>query len=118
MHYPSLLDQEIQKLERDLEHLPRKWKTFWDRLQTPARDPNSLPRETSLSMQLARSHGRSIHKRSTLEILVKGKMLGEAARSFAQPHRFEEMTYTTAVHCDLCSELLWGLVKPGRTGHC
>ncbi|XP_052225213.1 myotubularin-related protein 13-like isoform X3 [Dreissena polymorpha] len=108
--------QEIQKLERDLEHLPRKWKTFWDRLQTPARDPNSLPRETSLSMQLARSHGRSIHKRSTLEILVKGKMLGEAARSFAQPHRFEEMTYTTAVNCDLCSELLWGLVKPGM--HC
>ncbi|XP_052797634.1 myotubularin-related protein 13-like isoform X4 [Mya arenaria] len=103
--------QEILKLERDLGHLPRKWKTFWDRLQSPARDPSSLPRDMH-----ARSHGRSIHKRSTLEILVKGKILGEAARSFAQPHRFEELTYTTAVNCDLCGEILWGPVKPGQ--HC
>ena len=65
-------------------------------------------------MQLARSHGRSIHKRSTLEILVKGKMLGEAARMFGQPHRFEEWTYTTAVYCDLCSNVLWGLTKTGK----
>lgn len=64
-------------------------------------------------MQLARSHGRSIHKRSTLEILVKGKMLGEAARLFSQPHVFEEWTYTTAVYCDYCSQLLWGLAKTG-----
>lgn len=86
---------------------------FWDKLHAPVRDAGSLPRETSFNMQLVRSHGRSIHKRSTLEILVKGKMLGEAARSFAQPHRFEELNYKTAVQCDYCSELLWGVVKPG-----
>ena len=40
-------------------------------------------------------------------------MLGEAARLFSQPHVFEEWTYTTAVYCDLCSQLLWGLTKTG-----
>ncbi|XP_053384706.1 myotubularin-related protein 13-like isoform X1 [Mercenaria mercenaria] len=108
--------QEIHKLENDLGHLPRKWKVFWDKLQRPGRDASSLPRQLSFNMQLARSHGRSIHKRSTLEILVKGKMLGEAARMFGQPHRFEEWTYTTAVYCDLCSNVLWGLTKTGM--HC
>ncbi|XP_060586000.1 myotubularin-related protein 5-like, partial [Ruditapes philippinarum] len=108
--------QEINKLENDLGHLPRKWKVFWDKLQHPGRDASSLPRQLSFNMQLARSHGRSIHKRSTLEILVKGKMLGEAARMFGQPHRFEEWTYTTAVYCDLCSNVLWGLTKTGM--HC
>ncbi|KAL4225636.1 ARS-binding factor 1 [Mactra antiquata] len=108
--------QEIHKLENDLGHLPRKWRSFWDKMQGPGGDSSSLSREVSLNMQLARSHGRSIHKRSTLEILVKGKMLGEATRLFGQPHRFEEWTYTTAVYCDLCSNLLWGLVKTGM--HC
>lgn len=106
--------QEIHKLENDLGHLPRKWKSFWDKLEAPHQD--SILRQSSFTMQLARSHGRSIHKRSTLEILVKGKMLGEAARLFSQPHVFEEWTYTTAVYCDLCSQLLWGLTKTGM--HC
>jgi hypothetical protein len=65
-------------------------------------------------MQLVRSHGRSIHKRSTLEILVRGKMLGEAARMFSQPHRFEKFTYTTPTSCDFCQQLLWGFSKNGR----
>lgn len=107
----SLL-QEIHKLENDLGHLPRKWKSFWDKLEVPNQE--GIIRQTSFNMQLARSHGRSIHKRSTLEILVKGKMLGEAARLFSQPHVFEEWTYTTAVYCDYCSQLLWGLAKTGK----
>ena len=101
----------------DLGHLPRKWRVFWDKLECPPRDP-VMPRQPSFTMQLARSHGRSIHKRSTLEILVKGKMLGETARLYSQPHRFEEYTYTTAVYCDLCSNVLWGLTKTGKEQLC
>ncbi|KAL3842272.1 hypothetical protein ACJMK2_020304 [Sinanodonta woodiana] len=106
---------EIHNLENCLGHLPRKWKIFWDKLESPNLR-YSVQRQTSFNMQLLRSHGRSIHKRSTLEILVKGKMLGEAARMFSQPHRFEETTYTTPVYCDFCSQLLWGFVKTGM--HC
>ncbi len=50
------------------------------------------------------------------EILVKGKMLGEAAKLFSQPHRFEKFTYTTPAYCDYCSHVLWGLVKTGEAG--
>jgi myotubularin-related protein 5/13 len=69
----------------------------------------------SISTQVVKSHGRSIHKRSTLEILVKGKMLGEAAKRFSQPHRFDKFTYTTPAYCDYCSQVLWGFLKTDLT---
>jgi myotubularin-related protein 5/13 len=72
-----------------------------------------MRRNTSFSTQVVKSHGRSIHKRSTLEILVKGKMLGEAAKRFSQPHRFDKFTYTTPAYCDYCSQVLWGFLKTG-----
>ena len=84
---------------------------MWDRLEHPSRE--HLTRQVSFNTQLVRSHGRSIHKRSTIELLVKGKMLGEAAKMFSQPHRFEKFTYTTPAYCDYCSHVLWGLVKTG-----
>ncbi|XP_070199867.1 myotubularin-related protein 13-like isoform X2 [Littorina saxatilis] len=107
--------REMERLERELGHLPQKWKFQWDKLECPA-GREAMQRQTSMSTQLVRSHGRSIHKRSTLEILVRGKMLGEAARMFSQPHRFEKITYTTPTYCDFCQQLLWGFSKTGT--HC
>ena len=71
-------------------------------------------RPTSFTTQMLRSQGRSAHKRSTLEILVRGKMLGEAARALNQPHRFARYNFTTPAYCDYCSQVLWGLSKTGR----
>lgn len=102
---------EIHRLETELGHLPQKWKVLWDKLEQP--NKVTLHRQMSFNTQLVRSHGRSIHKRSTLEILLKGKMLGEAARMFSSPHRFEKQSYTTPAYCDYCSHVLWGLVKTG-----
>ncbi|KAJ8313207.1 hypothetical protein KUTeg_009240 [Tegillarca granosa] len=101
--------QELHKIETDLGHLPQKWKPLWDKIAGSNHD--SMIRNSSFNTQIVRSHGRSIHKRSTLEILVKGKMLGEAAKMFSQPHRFEKYTYTTPAYCDYCSQVLWGLLK-------
>lgn len=60
-----------------------------------------------------RSHGRLLHKRSTLEILMRGKIAGaqEAAHVYSHPHRFERYSYTTPSYCDYCSNVLWGPVK-------
>lgn len=104
--------QEIQYLESELGHLPQKWKVLWDKLECPP-GREASHRQASFNMQLVRSHGRSIHKRSTLEILVRGKMLGDTARMFSQPHRFEKFTYTTPTYCDFCQQLLWGFSKTG-----
>nr|KAG5695682.1 hypothetical protein BaRGS_022359 [Batillaria attramentaria] len=107
--------REIQRLESELGHLPQKWKIQWDKLECPP-GREAVHRQPSYSTQIVRSHGRSIHKRSTLEILVRGKMLGEAARMFSHPHRFERHTYTTPTYCDFCQQLLWGFSKTGT--HC
>ena len=92
-------------------HLPQKWGGIWDNLPHPKRE--HIARQVSFNTSIVRSHGRTIHKRSTIELLVRGKMLGEAAKMFSQPHRFEKFTYTTPAYCDYCSHVLWGLVKTG-----
>ncbi|KAH9519121.1 ARS-binding factor 1, partial [Bulinus truncatus] len=96
---------EINRLESDLGLKSSNWRAVFDRLECPGRDP--------FHRQLVRSHGRSIHKRSTLEILLRGKILGESARMFSQPHRFEKHAFTTSTYCDLCRNVLWGLSKTG-----
>ncbi|XP_059150678.1 myotubularin-related protein 13-like isoform X2 [Physella acuta] len=103
--------QEIHRLESDLGLKPSLWRAIFDRLECPGRD--QFHRQVSMNTQIVRSHGRSIHKRSTLEILLRGKILGENTRLFSQPHRFEKHTYTTSTFCDYCSQMLWGFSKTG-----
>lgn len=73
----------------------------------------NLQRHASFSTALVRSHGRLVHKRSTLEILMRGKMVGaaESALVYSHPHRFERYNFTTPTYCDFCNNVLWGPVK-------
>ncbi|BES90651.1 Myotubularin protein [Nesidiocoris tenuis] len=108
------LMEEIHNLETELGHLPQKWKILWDKLELPTTD--SLTRHASLSTALVRSHGRLLHKRSTLEIIMKGKMVDTqptVAPIYSHPHRFEKYNFTTPTYCDFCSSVLWGPVKTG-----
>ena len=90
---------------------PRGWLQIWDRLEVPPMDHFMQMR----SFQVDRSeHGRSTHKRSTIELLVRSKMLGEAAKAFSQAHHFVQFNYTTPANCDYCSHILWGLIKTGE----
>ena len=61
--------QEIQRLEMELGNASQHWRPMWERLESPNRE--ALRRQMSLSTQYVKSHGRSLHKRSTIEILVK-----------------------------------------------
>lgn len=105
--------ETIHNQETELGHLPQKWQVLWEKLELPCTDP--LQRQVSFTTQMIRSHGRSIHKRSTIEILVRGKMIGEGTQPqvYSHPHRFEKYNYTTPTYCDYCSHVLWGLVKTG-----
>lgn len=107
----SVLLDEIHNLESELGHLPQKWQVLWDKLEVPNTD--SIIRQSSFTTQMIRHHGRSIHKRGTIEILVKGKMAGEMAQVYSHPHRFEKYNYTTPTYCEYCNHILWGLVKTG-----
>lgn len=78
-----------------------------------------LQRQVSMTTQMVRHHGRSVHKRSTIEILIRGKTSGSGGGGggdtpqgcYSHPHRFEKYNYTTPSYCDHCTSLLWGPLK-------
>ncbi|KAK3881739.1 hypothetical protein Pcinc_013822 [Petrolisthes cinctipes] len=116
--------EELRHLELELGHLPQKWTVHWDKLEIPP--PEQLTRQVSMTTALVRHHGRSIHKRSTIEILVRGKASGGSGGAggpggggdtpqgcYSHPHRFEKYNNTTPSYCDHCTCLLWGPLKTG-----
>ncbi|XP_066963738.1 myotubularin-related protein 13 [Macrobrachium rosenbergii] len=115
----SALLEELRHLELELGHLPQKWSVHLDKLELPA--PEQLTRQVSMTTQMVRHHGRSVHKRGTIEILIGGKTSGTSAGGggdtpqgcYSHPHRFEKYNYTTPSYCDHCSSLLWGPLKTG-----
>ena len=122
--FTFMLD-EIHRTETELGHLPQKWKLLWDRMEPAAQDFPSSRQELS-NVQMARAHARDVHKRSTMDILLKGRiptaMSGGAgsgvgmevvAQVYSNPHRFDKYNYTTPTSCDYCSHILWGIVKTG-----
>lgn len=103
--------EELKLAEAERGLLPQKWRQVWDKLELPHSD--SLTRHASFSSALVRSHGRLLHKRSTLEILMRGRLAGHHQESFSHPHRFEKHSYTTPTHCNLCDGVLWGPMWTG-----
>ena len=111
--------QEIQRIEQELVggNVPaRRWKSTWDKQEAISMSGVSVRLDGeeifSAGNRRARYHSRATHKRMTIELLVKGKLLGEATKG--QAHHFERHNYTTPVYCDYCAQLLWGLLKTGQ----
>ena len=132
MHLDSTtqLLREMEEKETELGYLPYRWQHHWDRLEAPPANPPPPPpshnhtvrpvqSQVPLPNLYARQYGRSVHKRSTIELLLKGKMgassgAGEGGgAAYTHPHRFEKFNYTTPTYCDNCNSLLWGIVKTG-----
>jgi myotubularin-related protein 5/13 len=103
--------EELKQAETERGLLPQKWRQVWDKLELPHSD--SLTRHASFSSALVRSHGRLQHKRSTLEIIMRGRLVGSHQESFSHPHRFEKHAYTTPTYCNHCGSVLWGPVRNG-----
>ena len=100
------------KLEAELDRESGSWHSVWEDVERSSRD-TTLQRQVSPSNQQMVMQGRTLHKRSTLEFIMRGRILGDAAQMFSQPHHFEKFTYTTPAYCDYCSHVLWGLQQSG-----
>ena len=94
--------------------MPQKWFTVWDKIEIP------LITDIHESMnQSSRSLSYSTHKRSTIDLLIRGKMAGMSGNTdpssplYSRAHKFEKYNYTTLTQCDHCRHVLWGLVKTG-----
>ncbi|EDW84800.1 uncharacterized protein Dwil_GK14310 [Drosophila willistoni] len=105
--YVCLLS-EVKQAETERGHLSQKWQQVWNQLEVPLNPDSSmssLSRKTSLNSMLI----QQTHKRSTLEIIMKGRLAGYQDKFF-HPHRFEKHPYTTPTNCNHCTKLLWGPV--------
>ncbi|XP_033645492.1 myotubularin-related protein 13-like isoform X1 [Asterias rubens] len=108
--------EEMLQLEGDLGRTPQHWKTRLDRAQ---KSFPSRVRMKSLSVKIKEAQMQSItaHKKTTIDILVKGKNIIEPQpKGFAAHHHFEAHSYMTPTDCDYCSQLLFGAVKQGCKG--
>ncbi|EDV28505.1 uncharacterized protein TRIADDRAFT_51481 [Trichoplax adhaerens] len=78
---------------------------------------HSIPKESEYvkyrAIQEAKAYSFLLHKRTSGEIILKGKMIGSAATSFTHPHNFEVHNFLAPLYCDYCMQILWGLVKQG-----
>ncbi|XP_021707699.1 myotubularin-related protein 13 [Aedes aegypti] len=107
----SRLIEELKNAEAERGLLPQKWRQVWDKLELPHSD--SLTRHASFSSALVRSHGRLLHKRSTLEIIMRGRQVGYHQENFLHPHRFEKHAYSAPINCNHCGNVLWGPLLNG-----
>ncbi|OXA58822.1 Myotubularin-related protein 13 [Folsomia candida] len=116
-HIPDAFRHYLAKhhqLEQDRGRLPQKWKQIFDKLEAPpTEDGTGLIREPSITTQQVRALGRSLHKKSTMDILVRGKLVrsSDISNVYNSPHRFEKHTFTTLANCDTCGAIL--LAKTG-----
>ena len=136
---------EIDWLESGIGVLPNKWKFHYGSCELPppppVRNDRANPVMLTTPIVSAKSHGRMLHKRSTMEFILNGGRGGlagssvastaaavgigsvhasgsgfsfnECGSSFAQSHHFEKYNYPTTTVCDVCNSMLWGPVTPG-----
>ncbi|XP_040568639.1 myotubularin-related protein 13 [Lepeophtheirus salmonis] len=119
--YSQLL-RDISHLENELGQLGgyHRWKYHLNRVDLPPVLPS--PSDSPYDKR----QGRLMHKRSTMELLLRGRVGSErssstsfqsgvhgASNSNGLPHRFEKHHYSTPTSCDWCNSLLWGLVRTG-----
>jgi myotubularin-related protein 5/13 len=115
----SSLLETVRFLENQLGQLPpQKWSTIWSKTEIPLLSETSLAKTDDFTRQGSdRSYCRSSHRRSTMNLLIRGRILGPLAESGSnqlvyshRPHRFEKYNYNTPTNCDYCRTVLWGLV--------
>ena len=71
----SYLLSEIAQLEQELGYLPRGWKYHWQNLEipppVPPRESTSAPIVQTTPSLYAKQHGRTMHKKSTMELILR-----------------------------------------------
>ncbi|XP_068760421.1 myotubularin-related protein 13-like [Montipora capricornis] len=107
----SWLLQELYRLEEEADKKPKKWEHHWHHLSHPTVKKSCL----ALNKRWSNNQRLLLHKRNTMEVILKGKMqLQErGAQGFSQPHQFVPHTFMPPSHCDVCYQIIIGILNKG-----
>ncbi|XP_071831565.1 myotubularin-related protein 5-like isoform X3 [Apostichopus japonicus] len=106
--------EEKRTLEAELDKRMVEWKKLLEKLDNQFQTKR---RNISSDLEEARAQGMSAHKKTTIDILIKGKNTGDIQpKGFTYQHRFEPHNFINPQNCDYCQQLLYGVVKQGVKG--
>ncbi|XP_071831490.1 myotubularin-related protein 13-like isoform X8 [Apostichopus japonicus] len=106
--------EEKRTLEAELDKRMVEWKKLLEKLDS---EFQTKRRNVSSDLEEARAQGMSAHKKTTIDILIKGKNTGDIQpKGFTYQHRFEPHNFINPQNCDYCQQLLYGVVKQGVKG--
>ncbi|VDP05137.1 unnamed protein product [Soboliphyme baturini] len=114
----STLLEEICSLQRELDVLPEHWETVLFKIYLSLEVHEEESAQISFIGEWARWLSRTLHKKSTIELLLRGRMatqaLGKLSRiESGQRHNFVKCSFTTPEHCHVCNRIIWGVVRQG-----
>ncbi|XP_048585296.1 myotubularin-related protein 13 isoform X2 [Nematostella vectensis] len=103
--------QELSRLDEEADHKPETWRELWNKLEYPP--PTRMV--TTQNTRWAKQQALMQHKRSTMEVILRGKLQEEdrGAQGFSQPHNFVKHMFLTPSNCDYCLQLIIGFVSKG-----
>lgn len=117
---PGLVTSEISRLLRQYSALMNNlavrqglpvatWMELWDELQssTGVTLPMSLAIPVDKVDSQIVSHGQTLHKRTTLAVLIKGKLSVELEQRFTHPHQFESHDLSAQHECAFCKHQIF-----------
>lgn len=80
--------------------------------------------QINVTRDWARWMSRAFHKKSTIELLLKGRTTSGSQNAYRAsvgagdagnlPHQFVKHNFTAPEHCHVCNRILWGVVKQGN----
>ncbi|XP_020625172.1 myotubularin-related protein 13-like isoform X2 [Orbicella faveolata] len=107
----SWLLQELYRLEEEADQKPKKWEQHWHKLSYPSTKRTHFPVNT----RWFSSQRLMLHKRSTMEVILKGKLQVEerGAQGFSQPHNFVPHLFVPPSNCDHCYQMIIGILNRG-----
>uniref|UniRef100_A0A915J032 Myotubularin phosphatase domain-containing protein n=1 Tax=Romanomermis culicivorax TaxID=13658 RepID=A0A915J032_ROMCU len=130
--FKSMLDA-VFTLEKESDLLPQNWEQILSKIrQNVDRQGNSNPencRNNPSFLTWSRWLNRTQHKRSTLELLLKGRTAGrqqqnhqrishnldqDNGQSAKNRHILQKFSFSMPENCSVCNRVLWDILKQGE----
>ncbi|CAI8023621.1 Myotubularin-related protein 5 [Geodia barretti] len=98
LEYTALINLHGQK-----KGLPSAtWRELWEELQDSVGKSASPILPVQPCDRLMLSHGQALHKRTTMAVLIKGKLAVELEDQMTYPHNFVSVSLTGQHECEFC----------------